>query len=224
MSEEKVTRGVIVEVDFTMIDGASILFDITKEKLAGLGIDFSIKLEALHLAGGKMQGGFTELLEKLGKEADAVELANDIQAAFKEEVTKRFSSLMTSDVRNFIKKLTDREIKVVLSTRGDVEVLKEVCAELDNPLVVPYADTSKTYGGGKWDDWRRTLNANTLANILTVGITGSGHGVKAALLASVAAIAVVHDHVAYQDFGGADVAFDKFEEKIADEVIRVMHI
>jgi beta-phosphoglucomutase-like phosphatase (HAD superfamily) len=58
---------------------------------------------------------------------------------------------------------------------------------------------------------------NELINVLTVGVTGSGFGVKAALVAGMSAIGVVHDHVAYQDFGGADAVVESFSAKVADE-------
>ena len=38
------------------------------------------------------------------------------------------------------------------------------------------------------------------------------------------AVAVVHDHVAYQDFGGADVVVEKLDAKVADEVFRMLHL
>ena len=58
----------------------------------------------------------------------------------------------------------------------------------------------------------------------TVGVTGSGHGVTAVLVAGMSAVAVIHDHVAYQDFGGADVAVEKLDAKVADEVFRMLHL
>ena len=61
-------------------------------------------------------------------------------------------------------------------------------------------------------------------NMLTVAVTGSGKGVKSALVAGMSALAVVHDHVAYQDFGGADAVVETFDAKLADEVLRMLHL
>ena len=54
MAEEekkKLPRGVVIEFDFTAIDGAQLLFETAKKVLAEAGIDLTIKLEAMHLAG-----------------------------------------------------------------------------------------------------------------------------------------------------------------------------
>ena len=55
-------------------------------------------------------------------------------------------------------------------------------------------------------------------------VTGSGKGVKSALVAGMSAIAILHDHVAYQDFGGADVVVESFNAKLADEAFRMLHM
>ena len=60
--------------------------------------------------------------------------------------------------------------------------------------------------------------------MLTVAVAGSGKGVKSALLAGMSALSVAHDHVAYQDFGGADVVVDAFDAKLAQEVLRMLHM
>ena len=58
---EIVKKGVIVEFDFAAMDGASLLFEVTKKFLAGLDkIPFDERIEAQHLAGGNYQGGLAE--------------------------------------------------------------------------------------------------------------------------------------------------------------------
>ena len=115
-------------------------------------------------------------------------------------------------------------MKVVVATRADIEQLRPALADLDADLVVPYAEPSNTYGNCKWDAWRRACNQNGLVNMLTVAVAGSGKGVKSALLAGMSALSVAHDHVAYQDFGGADVVVDAFDAKLAQEVLRMLHM
>ena len=68
------------------------------------------------------------------------------------------------------------------------------------------------------------MRANDLHEMLTVAVTGSGYGVKAVLVAGMSAIAMIHDHVAYQDFGGADVVADGFSADLAKDVFRMLHI
>jgi beta-phosphoglucomutase-like phosphatase (HAD superfamily) len=226
MSEEKkkLQRGVIIEFDFTAIDGAQMLFDLARKILADEGVDLTIKREALHLAGGNYQGGLMELFRTLDVSADAAKTARALADAFSAALTEKVPAAVTPAFKAFVKALTDKGLKVVIATRADVEVLKAALEGLDDTLVVPYAEQSMTYGNGKWDAWTRALNANELVNVLTVGVTGSGHGVKAVLVAGMSALAVAHDHVAYQDFGGADVMVDAFDAALADEVFRMLHL
>ena len=226
MAEEKKARphGVVVEFDFTAIDGAQLLFDTAKKQLAPLGIDLSVKLEAIHLAGGNYQGGLTELFAATNVAQDAAQSAQDLAEAFKSALTERAAAAVTSGFKAFVKALTDKGVKVVVATRADIEQLRPALEGLDTGLVSLYAEPSNTYGNCKWDAWRRACNQNGLVNMLTVAVTGSGKGVTSALVAGMSALAVAHDHVAYQDFSGADLVVDAFDAKLAQEVLRMLHM
>ena len=226
MAEEKkaLQRGVVVEFDFTAVDGAQLLFDTAKKQLAPLGIDLTVKLEALHLAGGNYQGGLTELFTELEVKQDAAQQAQDLAEAFRTALSERAAAAVTPGFKAFVKALTDKGVKVVVATRSDVEQLRPALEGLDAELVSLYAEPSNTYGNCKWDAWRRACNQNGLVNMLTVAVTGSGKGVKSALVSGMSALAVAHDHVSYQDFGGADVVVDAFDAKLAQEVLRMLHM
>ena len=219
--KRELTRGVIVEFDFTAVDGAQLLFETAKSVLKKYGVDLTIKLEALHLAGGNSQGAFAELFRKLGVQAEAAAVAKEVNEAFNAALTLQVAGAVTPAFKAFVKTLTDRGVKVVVATRADIEVLKPALEGLD---VVPYAEVATTYGGCKWDAWRRACNSNSLVNVLTAAVTGSGHGVKSALLAGLSAAAVIHPHVAYQDFGGSDVAVEAFSADLAKEVLVMLHL
>ena len=211
MAEEKkpLTRGVVIEFDFTAIDGSQLLFETAQKILAAKGVDLTIKLEAMHLSGGNYQGGLAELFRALDKKCDAAATARDLHDAFGKALTA---------------KAVERDVKVVIATRSDLEVLRPAFEGFAPEKVVLYAEPSMTYGNGKWDAWRRACSQNGLVDVLTVGVTGSGKGVKSALVAGMSAIAILHDHVAYQDFGGADVVVDSFNAKLAEEAFRMLHM
>ncbi|MBQ4199452.1 MAG: haloacid dehalogenase-like hydrolase [Kiritimatiellae bacterium] len=226
MAEERknaVTRGVVVEFDFTVLDGAQVLFDTAKSVLAAKGVDLTLKLEALHLVGGNYHGGLAELFSKLGKKCDAGAAARELGEAFAKAVDERAAAAVTPEFKAFLKTLADKGIKVVVATRANVETLAPAFAEFDPEKVVLYAEPSMTYGNCKWDAWRRAYSQNGLVDVLTVAVAGSGAGVKSALVAGMGVIAVVHDHVAYQDFGGADVVAEAVDAKLANEVLRMLH-
>ena len=217
-------RGVVVEFDFTAIDGGQLLFDTAKKILAAKGVDLTIKLEALHLAGGNYQGGLAELFRTLDKKCDAAATARDLHDAFGKALTERAVAAVTPGFKAFVSALVERGVKVVIATRSNLDTLRPAFEGFDPEKVVLYAEPSMTYGNGKWDAWRRACSQNGLVDVLTVAVTGSGFGVKAALVAGMSAIAVVHDHVAYQDFGGADEVLKQLDAAAAKAVLGVLRV
>lgn len=222
-SGKTMTRGVVVEFDFAVADGAQLLFDTARKVLEAKGIDLTLKLEAMHLTGGNYQGGLAELFGVLGKKCDPAATARDLSDAFAKALTAKAAEAVTPGFKAFVKALTAKGIKVVIATRADIEAVKPAFEEFDPENVVLYSEPSMTYGNCKWDAWRRAYSQNGLVDVLTVAVSGSGAGVKAALVAGMGVVAVIHDHVAYQDFGGADFVTETVDAKLADEVLRMLH-
>ena len=91
----KISKGVIVEFDFTVLDGADLLFNTTKTLLKGRGIELNARLEALHLAGGNYQGALAELFGKVGASGDAAAVARELNAAFNAAVAEKAPAAVT---------------------------------------------------------------------------------------------------------------------------------
>ena len=223
-SKARLPRAAIIEFDFTALDGATILFDIARERLAECGIELTPKLEALHLVNGNCQGALRELFEKMGKKNDPAKAARELMDAFRAALTEKAPSGFTAGFKAFVGALTEKGLKCVIATRADTETLKPLMADFDEKLVAAYSEPSLTYGNCKWDAWRRAVRTNDLIEMLTVAVTGSGYGVRSALIAGLPALAIVHDHVAYQDFGGADAVVNGFSAKLAGEVLHMLHL
>ena len=217
----KISKGVIVEFDFTVLDGADILFNTAKTLLKGCGVALDIRLEAMHLAGGNYQGALAELLGKVGASGDAAALARELNTAFNAAVAEKAAAGVTTPFRNFVKTLLDKNVKVVVATRGDASTL---AAAIGDDRVAVYAEPSSTYGSCKWDAWKRACRLNGLHEMLTAAVTGSGFGVRAALVAGMSALGVMNDHVAWQDFGGADEVVDTLDKKAADAVLKMLKV
>ena len=119
----KMSKGVIVEFDFTVLNGAEILFDTAKKLLKGAGVELNARLEALHLAGGNYQGGLAELFEATGHSGDAAALARELNTAFNSAVAAKAADAVTPAFKSFLKTLADKGLKVVVATRGDAAAL-----------------------------------------------------------------------------------------------------
>jgi beta-phosphoglucomutase-like phosphatase (HAD superfamily) len=220
-AKSKISKGVVVEFDFTVLDGSKLLFDTAKALLKKSGVELTPRLEAMHLAGGNYHGGLAELFEKLGKKADAAALARELNAEFNAAVAQAAPGAITQGFRNFCKALIEKDVKVVVATRGDAPALG---AAIDDERIALYAETSGTYGNCKWDVWVRACRTNGLHEMLTTAVAGSGFGVKSALLAGMSALGVVNDRVAWQDFGGADNVVGGLDKKAADLVLKMLKV
>ena len=218
-------KGVIVEFDFTVLNGAELLYETTKRFLSELdGIAFDTRSEAQYLAGGNYQGGLAELFAAAKTKKTAQKAARDLAAAFNAALTEAVPSAITPAFRNFVKVLSDRGVRVVISTRADVAAVRMAFAQMLSGDVVLYQETSPCYGSVKWDAWRRACVANRLRHLSTVAVTGSGFGVKSALIAGMGSMAVVNDHVAWQDFGGADEVVSELSGPTARRLLEVFRM
>ena len=119
----KMSKGVVVEFDFAVLNGSEILFETASSILKGYGITLDARLEALHLAGGNYQGALAELFGKVDCEADAAAVARELNAAFNAAVAAKAAAAVTPAFKNFIQTLQDKGVKVVVATRGDAAAL-----------------------------------------------------------------------------------------------------
>ena len=219
-------KGVIVEFDFAVLNGAELLYETTKRFLSELdGIDLDVRSEAQYLVGGNYQGGLAELFAAVKTKKTAQKAARDLAAAFNAALAAAVPAAAASQsFRSFVKVLSDKGVKVVIATRADVAAVRQSFAQVLSGDVVLYQETSTCYGAVKWDAWRRACAANRLRHLSTVAVTGSGYGVKSALIAGMGSMAVINDRVAYQDFGGADAVVDGISAASARKLLEILRI
>lgn len=218
-------KGVIVEFDFAAMNGAELLFETTRKFLQELeGADMDVPMEAQYLVGGNYQGGLAELLRVIKSKKTAQKTARDLASAFQKALNEAVPTSVTPSFRNFVKVLADNGVKVVIATRANLDAVSEAFAPLLGDNVVLYFEESACYGSVKWDSWRRACAANGLNYLSTIAVTGSGKGVKSALLAGMGAFAVTNPHVAYQDFSGADDVVEELNGTTAKRLLSVLRI
>ncbi len=221
---EKIKKGVIIEFDFAVLNGAEILFDTTRKLLSGIEVPFDKTVEAQHLAGGNYQGGLAEYFAIVKTKKTAQKAAKDISEAFNHALTEALPTAVTPQFKEFVSTLTAKGVRVVIATRAEKEKVLAAFADILNDDVSIYQETSQCYGSVKWDAWRRACALNKLRNYLTIAVTGSGYGVKSALLAGMGSVAVANAHVAYQDFGGADEVVKALDKTALKAVCRILRV
>ncbi len=222
---DTIKKGVIVEFDFAAMDGAGLLFDVTKKLLEKIdNIPFDERIEAQHLAGGNYQGGLAEYFSIVKTKKMPAKAAKDLTAAFAAALNEAVPKSISPSFRNFVTAIASKGVQVVIATRADIEKVRPAFEPLLGENVALYQETSPTYGSVKWDAWRRACVMNKLRHVSTIAITGSGHGVKSALVAGMGSVAVMSPHVAYQDFGGADDVVKELNSAAARTVLEVLRV
>lgn len=218
-------RGVIVEFDFTALDGADLLFNTTKKFLNDLdGIGFDAAAEAAYLTGSFYLTGLTKYFQVVKTKKTAQKAARDLAAAFVKDLNAAIPAAITPGFRNFVKALADKGVKVVIATRADLDVVRSAFEPVLGEKVSLYHEETCCYGASRWDSWRRVCAENRLRHTSVVAVAGSGVSVKAALWAGLASFAVIHDHVAYQDFGGADEIVKELSGTTAKKLLEILHL
>ena len=220
---EGIKKGVVVEFDFAAMDGSTLLYEVTKKFLAELdNIPYDEIAEAKHLAGSNYQGGLAEYFNIVKTKKTAAKAAKDLSDAFSAALTEALPNAITQGFRDFVSTIAAHGVKVVISTRADIEKVAPAFEGLLGENVVLYQETAMTYGSVKWDAWRLACARNKVPNFKTVGVTGSGYGVKSGLLAGMGIVAVSWPHVAYQDFGGANDVFAELNAEAANEILALL--
>ena len=213
-------RGVVVEFDFAAMDGAGLLFRTTKKFLKDLDkIALDDALEARYLAGRTYSDGLARLFASVKTKKTAQKAARDLAAAFNSVVTAAVPETVTLQFRNFIKALTDAGLAVAIATRADVEAVRPAFEPVLGERVILYHEESETYGFPTWESWRRACMALEMKHAMVRAVSGSGFGVKSALVAGMKSVAVINDRVAWQDFGGASEIVDELSGKTAKRVL-----
>lgn len=215
-------RGVIVEFDFTAMDGAELLFKTTRDFLNELDrIKLDTPLEARFLSGKDLLAGLQALFQLQKTRKTAVKAARDLGLRYRAAFTAAVPKAVGIAFRNFIATLRSEDVRVIVVTRADVgdPAVQAAFAPLLGEKVLLCQDTSSVYGGKSWEDWRKICLENRIHHSRVFVVTGTGFGVRAALLAGMGCLAVIRDHVSYQDFCGASDALEALGNNAARKVL-----
>ena len=209
-------RGIVIDFDFAAMDGAELLFRTTKKFLRDLdGIPLDEPLEARYLAGRASADGLARLFAQSKTKKTAPKAARDLADAFASAVTGAVPTAVGVPFRNFVKAFVDAGFSVAIATRADLDAVRPAFESVLGETVILYHEESEAYGFPTWESWRRACMALEMRHAAVWAVSGSGFGVKSALLAGMRSVAVVNDRVAWQDFGGASEVADELSGKSA---------
>lgn len=219
------SRGVVIEFDFTALDGAKLLFDTMRDHLAAIDdIQFTPGLEARCLAGRELEDGVCRLFDLVKTKKTAAKAVRTLSDAFVEVFAEAAPSAVTTAFKSFVKSLKEKGVKVVIATRVDPEVLAPALADVLDENAVLCQVKPTAYGSTKTDVFGMICRDNAIRRRRTLAIVGSGFSVKEALLAGLGAVAVENDHTAWQDFSGVSDFIPALNGPAVKVVQKVMNL
>ena len=213
-------KGIVIEFDFAAMNGAELLFRTTRKFLRDLDkLPFDESLEARCLAGRTYAEGLARLFAQAKTKKTAPKAARELAVAFASAVTGAVPTAVGVPFRNFVKTFVEAGFSVAIVTRADLDAVRPAFESVLGENVVLYHEESDGYGFPTWESWRRACMALEMKHAVVWAVSGSGFGVKSALVAGMRSVAVVNDRVAYQDFGGASEIADELSGKSAKKFL-----
>ena len=216
-------RGVIVEFDFAVLAGHALLLDICRVRLEKEGVKLDSALMARSMGGKSFSSGLNALCNKQQKTIDVPTVIAECNAAFAEKLTETVSKV-SAGFLDFVKALLAKNLKVVIVSRVDSEVVRPVFDGIQNDKLVLLHDISNGFGFCSWDGWRRAARKNDLHERLCVAVAGSGFSVKGALNSGMGVMVKTNSLTEYQDVSGCDVQVAEFAAGLADDVVRILRV
>ena len=218
-------RGVIVDFDFAVLDGASLLFETARRHLKALdGIALDEAAEARFLTGRAIEEGLAALFASVGTKKTARKAARDLVAAFRAAVADAAPKAVDPAFCAFASAMAARGVQVVVSTCADASIDETAFAPLLADGAAIWHDEPVCYGFPRWDAWSRACRANGLRRMSAAALAGSGFAVKSALLAGIRPVAVLRPRTAWQDFTGADAVVETLSAAEAGTVFGVLRM
>ncbi|MDD2460420.1 MAG: hypothetical protein WC328_05950 [Kiritimatiellia bacterium] len=216
-------RGVLVEFDFAVLDGHSLLLEICRTRLEKEGVKLDAQWMARAMGGKSFSAGLNALCNRQHKTLDVPSVIAECNEAFAEKLTAKLSAVPAGFLA-FVKALLAKNIKVVLITRLESETVLPALADVQGEKLVVLHDVPNGFGFITWEGWRRAARKSELHDRLCVAVAASGYSVKGAINDGMGVIAKPNPLTDYQDFSGCDVSVVEYTAKMAEDVGRILRV
>ena len=217
-------RGIIIEYDFAAIDGAQLLFDTAKAFFTKLdNLQFDGGLEARFLSGQNYLLGLTQYFQFLKTKKTPQKASKELPLAFQKALTQKIKDEgLAPEFVKFAKEMAARGVKVLVTTRANIDQVRPVFEAALGEDVKLHFENSVTYGNVKWDAWMRAAEVLGTAPNSTLVVTGSGFGVKSALMRKFFVTGVKSAHTEWQDYSGANMVVDGLDRATLARCLKLM--
>lgn len=216
-------RGVIVELDFAVLPGHALMKDICFARFEKEGLKVDDKKYFRYFGGKTFTSGLNALCNKLEKSIEVPAFVAECQSQFSEALKGALSEI-PDGFRDFVKALIAKNIKVVLVTRAESEVVQAAFADIDSELFIVQQETLLSFCFTNWEGWRRVARKNSLHERLCMAVAGSGFSLKGAMNSGYSVMVKTNPLTEYQDVSGCDMRVTEFTGALVNDVTQILRV
>lgn len=223
----KCRKGVMVDFDFAAIDGAAAMHKAASSVFGSMELEkeFGKAAEARYFAGRPFVDGARDFLSAVKSRRAPEKTAELLESRFESILAEFLRETALEPVKAFFKAVSGAGLTVAVVSRLEPSLVAQaVGAVPESDGFVFHREVQPLYCGLRRDLWRHVAARYGLDHLKSVAVTGTQAGLKAALMSAVPVAAVVREHVAFMDFGGADVVAGKFDSDLAKNIFALLKL
>ena len=218
------SKAVLFELENFAVKGRQVVHDVLKKAFADKDIDLTLEMFSKYCTHPSAKH-FLPMMLKANSKAKLSE------AKLLPEITEKITAVFTGNslkmdpgLSRLIKAIEGEGIVLAaLSCLAD-ETARQVAARIglvdSGVTLVSYASHEKNFPSA--DAWLKLAKKISVVPSLCVVIATSSVSCKAALSAGMRCIVVPDKYTAFQDFGGADVVTDDFDDNAIKHILELL--
>ncbi len=218
-------RAILLELDNTAFSGRKLLMDVMSRILEEKGITLTRQLFVKHFLDTPPSEALAAVLNAVGKQRLSKDkLLADIEDAVKASVLENVTTVRPAFAA-LAKEARDRGWPVAAMTCLDTETAGKVLeqtgiAEYVNTLLSCGTETEKHFPTS--DIWLRVAKHVNVSPRRAGVVASCSILVQAALSCGMRVFVTPDEFTSFQDFGGAEAVYDKFDETTVRSIVEIM--
>ena len=204
---------ILFELENAAVAGRKRLFDLLKKNLAGAGVQLTPALFSHYGLKPTPEQCVSSLIEAAGSgKGDASKIGSEVNAMYVADLKSEkvaVNPALVKLLQSAAKKGFALGAISALEEADAKEVLERLGINVDVKL---YAHKPSEPNFPRADGWLKLLKATTRGSHPGIAIASSMASCKSALAAGLRCVAIPDDFTGHQDFGGADVVIDSWDD------------
>lgn len=224
---EKPAYAILCELENVAVNGRKIAFDVLKSVLAEKDVKITPIIFSRHFGGTPLRAALGALLQEQGKgRLSEDKLAGEIEKGVSLSVLDA-AAKPNASFRKLAERAGTEGICIGGVTLLDAEAAVQLTTKLGlneggHPVVPLKKHAAQTDRRAEVDAWGKLVRSVGLSPLRCVSVTTCSRSMKAALAAGMQCVAVPDEFTSFQDYSGADVVLDEFNDEAIGEIFGLL--